>query len=239
LQAFHAWNLEFFRSGAWAKIDPLLNWWNFMETTFGAVMGATLGLGLWLNRRRIAAMREESNASLPSFVEWTLLAVHVGLLVTVEFFSVRWVDALYDFGLILGFIPVVALAGGRWWPWLVMLPITVIPIAGKTLRHLAYQEHSIAPWLGWLIYVVLPLGTVTAAAIYFASGELKSRRAETFLRPALLLATWLYFGLNYAFFHFPWPWATWTSRTPNALIYIVCALGLTAVAVWAGRQRPE
>ena len=47
MQAFHAWNRDLFRS-----IDPLVNWWNVMETTFGEVMGATLGLGLWLNRRR-------------------------------------------------------------------------------------------------------------------------------------------------------------------------------------------
>ena len=34
------------------------NWWNMMETTFGAVMGAVLGLGLWLNRRRIGVSSE-------------------------------------------------------------------------------------------------------------------------------------------------------------------------------------
>jgi len=35
-------------------LDQVISWWNFMETTFGLVMGAALGLGLWLNRRRIA-----------------------------------------------------------------------------------------------------------------------------------------------------------------------------------------
>ena len=48
---------------------------------------------------------------------------------------------------------------------------------------------------------------------------------------ALLFNSWLYFGLNYAFFRFPWPWAEWTSRTPNGIIFTVCVLGLTGLAL--------
>jgi hypothetical protein len=46
----------------------------------------------------------------------------------------------------------------------------------------------------------------------------------------------MYFGLNYAFFQFPWPWNTWTTRTPNALIFAVCAVGLT---VFVATTRPR
>lgn len=236
LQAFHAWNLELFRTGFWAKIDPLINWWNFMETTFGATMGAALGLGLWLNRQRIALPRGEPLPLLAPSVEWLLLVPHLALLVAVEFFSVPWVDALYDFGLVLGFIPVVAVAGGRWWPYLLMLPITAVPIAGKTLRQLAYREHAISLAPGWLLYLVLPLALTTAAAVSFARASAKHGQAHSFLRPTLLFTTWLYFGLNYAFFHFPWPWAAWTSRTPNAIVFTLCAAGLTA-AVWHSRRQ--
>jgi hypothetical protein len=235
LQAFHAWNLEFFRTGFWANIDPLINWWNFMETTFGAVMGAVLGLGLWLNRQRIAALRDELPPSLAPTIEWLFLAAHVVLLVAVEFMSVFWVDALYDFGLVLGLIPIVAVAGGRWWPYLLMLPVTMLPIAGKTLRQLAHKEHAVSVVPGWALYVILPLAVTTAAAVIFARTSARPREAHTFLRPALLLATWLYFGLNFAFFHFPWPWSAWTLRTPNAIVFALCAIGLT-VAVWQSRR---
>jgi hypothetical protein len=231
LQAFHAWNLELFRTGFWAKADPLINWWNFMETTFGAVMGAALGLGLWLNRWRIAPLRDEPSAPLLPALEWLFLAAHASLLVTVEFVSVPWVDALYDFGLVMGLIPVVAVAGGRWWPYLLMLPVTTLLIAGKTLRQLAYREHTILPALGWLLYVVMPLALTIAALVVFARRAARRREAHTFLRPALLLAVWLYFSPNFAFFHLPWPWATWTARTPNAIVFTLCALGLT-LAVW-------
>ena len=235
LQAFHAWNLDLFHGGAWAKFDPLINWWNFMETTFGATMGAALGLGLWLNRRRISIASAEPRVTLRAPIEWTLVAAHVVLLIGVEFMSVRWVDVLYDFGLVLGLIPVVAVTGGRWWPYLLVLPIAALPIAGKTLRQLAYREPTIAPLPGWLLYIVLPLAVTIIVAVVFARASERGREAETFLRPALLLATWLYFGLNFAFFHFPWPWSAWTARTPNAIVFTLCALGLSATALFIAR----
>lgn len=231
LQAYHAWNLDFFRSPGWAQIDKVINWWNFMETTFGAVMGATLGLGLWLNRRRIGSEQGEVPSTIPPLFEWLLIVVHCGLLLGTEFFSVKWIDLLYDFGPMLGFIPFVAIAGGRWSPWLVMLPITALPIAGKTLRELVYKQHAMEPVVGWLIYLGLPLAACLAMTVSFARRDEKLTDARQFLQPVLLLTTWLYFGLNYAFFDFPWPWAQWTARTPNGIIYTLCAMGLTWLAM--------
>lgn len=237
LQAYHAWNLELFRSSDWVQTDKVINWWNFMETTFGAVMGGTIGLGLWLNRKRISPPREEYSIAIPPVSEWTLIVLHCGLLVGTEFFSVRWIDLLYDFGLMLGFIPLVAITGGRWWPWLVMLPITAFPIAGKTLRELSYQQHVIGPAWGWTIYVLVPIGLCLGMAVYLGRRMEQPMPARTFLRPVLLLTTWLYFGLNYAFFRFPWPWETWTVRTPNAIVYTICALGLTVLACRDSKSR--
>ena len=239
LQAYHAWNLEFFRSAEWVNVDKVINWWNFMETTFGAVMGAMIGLGLWLNRRRIAVTGGDGESVMPPFAEWSLIVVHCGLLVGTEFFSVGWIDLLYDFGLMLGFIPLMAIAGGRWWPWLVMLPITALPIAGKTLRELVYKQHAMEPTLGWLVYLVVPMAACVWMAVYFARRTAKLREAQEFLRPVVLLTTWLYFGLNYAFFQFPWPWEKWTSRTPNAIIYTLCAIGLTWLALRGGHRQSE
>lgn len=239
LQAYHAWNLEFFRSPEWVNVDKVTNWWNFMETTFGAIMGATIGFALWLNRRRIAMNGGDGESVMPPFAEWPLIVVHCGLLVGTEFFSVGWIDLLYDFGLMFGFIPLMAIAGGRWWPWLVMLPITALPIAGKTLRELVYKQHVMEPVLGWLVYLVVPMAACAGMAVYFARREARLGEAQQFLRPVLLLTTWLYFGLNYAFFEFPWPWEKWTARTPNAIIYTFCAIGLTWLALRRRRRQSE
>ena len=54
------------------------------------------------------------------------------------------------------------------------------------------------------------------------------------MRPTLVTMAWLYFGLNLAFFRFPWPWAEWTARTPNALVFLACAIVVTLLA---GRRR--
>jgi len=66
VQAFHAWNPELFQDGWPGRWDPLLNWWNFMEITFGAIA---------------------------------------------------------DHAITMGLIPLVAVAGGRAWPYLLALPM--------------------------------------------------------------------------------------------------------------------
>ena len=237
VQAWHAWNTELFASSPWSRLEPLINWWNFMETIFGSVIGAGLGLGLWLNRARIAALETAAPVSLSPTVEALLLAAHLSLLVMVEFFAFGWVDALYDFGLLLGFIPIIAVAGGRLWPYLI-LPITVLPIAGKTLRQLVFREETLPTVPGVILYLMLPLAVAITAAVWFILRQRKAEPAARFLRPNLLIATWLFFLLNYAFFKFPWPWQTWTQRTPNALVFTVCALGLTWLALARTSVRP-
>jgi hypothetical protein len=232
LQAYHAWNVESFRQGWFATLDPHINWWNFMETTFGAVWAAVLALGLWLNRRLIAAEQREPTVVLREPIEWLLVAIHVPVLVAWNFAEISLVDLFADNALTMIAIPLVAVMGGRLWPYLVTLPIVALPIAGKTVRQLSYEETSMSPVVGYAIYLVLPLIVATGTALSLARQPRSRPGSRTFSRWALLLATWLYFGLNYAFFHFPWPWQTWTSRTPNGIVYIVCSIVLTVVAVW-------
>jgi hypothetical protein len=57
------------------------------------------------------------------------------------------------------------------------------------------------------------------------------------MRGALLVNAWTYFGLNFGFFAFPWPWEKWTTRTPSALVFAVCLAGLTLAALRLGRGR--
>ncbi|GMV99558.1 MAG: hypothetical protein AMXMBFR84_06970 [Candidatus Hydrogenedentota bacterium] len=236
LQAYHAWNPEVFQQGIWVNLDPHMNWWNWMETTFGFTMGATLGLGAWIHRARIKP--EDGGEYLPLPVEWILVAAHVSLLVGAEFLPWRKVATLYDLGLILGTLPLMAVAGGRWWPFLMALPITLIPYSGKTLLELSYEKAEVNPTTGWILYVTIPIFIATAAAFWFATRANSKPAAITFAAPALLLCTWTYFLLNWFYFRFPWPWAEWSNRTPNGMFFTVCAIGLTvlAIAKWPRKQ---
>ncbi len=232
LQAAHAWNPEVFRHGFGLSVAPFINWWNFMETAFGAIMGGFLGLGLWRNRHLVRVISQDPFPPLNAATEWFLLATHVGLLLAVEFGSNPWVDRVYDFGLLLAFLPLVLIAGGRWSPVLLALPVTALPICGKTLRRLVYEQAEISAGWGWACLVGAPLAGMLALAIW---GQRQMRfqavPADGLLRPMLAAATWIYFGLNYAFCQFPWPWAAWTARTPNGLIFTACAGGLTWFAL--------
>ena len=239
IQASHAWNPEWFRAGWFAKIEPHVNWWNMMETTFGAVFGGILALGLFLNRRHIAIGQKDASVELTPAAEWVLVAVHLSALAVWNFLSFHQFDAFADLALTMGIIPILAIATGRLWPYLTILPIVALPIAGKTLRQLGYEEGGVSLAVGWVVYVMLPLLVTTVAALVFANRAKQGQSGRAFTRGALLLTTWLYFGLNFAFFRFPWPWRPWTGRTPNGVIFTVCAIGLTVAALAYGRSTDE
>ena len=245
IQAYNAWHGEWIRSLPTASLTQYFNWWNMMETTFGFVAGATVGLGCWLHRQWIGHWwdpdEEESSATISPFVEIVLLLVHLQLLVTWNFQSVDWVDAFADLAVPMIVIPTVCVMAGRYWPFLMSLPIVLLPIAGKTIRQLCFGEQVTPMDTGWLVYVAWPLALAFVVSIFFA---LRSQQADGswnrtgwFVPIGLLTATWLCFGLNDAFFHSPWPWKEWTGRTPNGLIFLICAVSLSVSAVWALLRR--
>jgi hypothetical protein len=239
VQAWHAWNPEIFNKGYWASWTHFINWWNMMEITFGAVMGAVLGLGLWLNKALIQNKKPSIPSYMPAPIEWALLVIHIPLLFMVEFMALPAVDLLYDPGVVLAWIPLVAITAGRWWPYLLVLPITLLPIAGKTFRQLILREEVLGTGAGVILYGVLPLLLFTGFALFLGKKATEPESNRQWLRTLLLLTAWMYFLLNYAFFRFPWPWAEWTGRTPSAIIFTVCIIGLTGAALFAGKADRE
>jgi hypothetical protein len=230
VQAYHAWNAESMKDGIW----PILNYWNFMETTFGLIMGALLGLGAWLHRSRIRLLAYDHDERMTLTWEWTLLFVHGALLVLSEFWiPIEIIGIAYDLGLVMGVIPLMAIVGGRLWPYFTIFPVTLLPIAGKTLRNLGYEEGAISIVGGWLLYVILPMGLAFAAVAWYGREAARKRDASWFASGALLFCAWVFFLLNYAFFRFPWPWEEWTGRTPNAIVFMVCIVALTWLAWYA------
>ncbi|MBX7258826.1 MAG: hypothetical protein K1Y02_20860 [Candidatus Hydrogenedentes bacterium] len=236
VQAYHAWNAESFTEGVW----KILNWWNCMETTFGLTMGAILGLGAWLHRARIRPAEYERESYMEWPIEWALLFIHCSLVVFADVvIPFKSIEAFYDLGLIMGVIPIVAVAGGRWWPYLTVFPVTLLPIAGKTVYGLAHDEQVISMPLGLAIYVVIPIAAAHILMFYFLFLSRERQTSVRFASSALLFCAWVYFLLNYAIFRFPWPWETWTARTPNAIVFAICLVALTALAIAARGEQSK
>lgn len=231
IQAFHAWNRDAFAASSWSDIYRIVNWWNMMETTFGLVWGGTLGLGVWWNRRLIATDTLPESVSLKPSWEVGLCCVHVILLLASEFarFSPddRIVRRYTEFGLVMTVLPVMGILGGRFWPYLLILPIVAAPIAGKTLRGFTYEIPRYSGDIGWLVVILLPMTLLFIAATSFIERSQRGQTTRGFASLSLLLSIWIYFGLNTMFFEGAWPWFEWTSRTPNQLIYMACASILT------------
>ncbi len=239
IQAYRQWNSDAFTEGIWPYLS--MNWWNTMETSFGTIMGAIVGFGLWLNRRKIGALISNdvprSHISVP--VEVLFVAIHIACLAFFEFYFVAHVDhyndVLYEQGLVMAFIPVVLIMGGRFTPYLVVFPVVLQSIAGKTVQAIVYREvhHEDGtreriyneaaqinlPFLaepshlsfvaGWLIYFVIPMTIAVLSAWYFCKKHQTLEMDTGFAGTALLIMGWVFFCLNFAFFGYPWPWEGW------------------------------
>jgi hypothetical protein len=135
-------------------------------------------------------------------------------------------------------LPMIGIAGGRVWPYFLLLPVVVSPICGKQLRNLVYSaepQYTVA--VGWVLFAMIPLAVAMITAVHLLS-EQKKYTAERFAALALLVNVWIFFGLNTTFFNFAWPWQEWTGRTPNQLIFGVCAIVLSIAAI-ARLSRPS
>ena len=237
VQAYHAWNVDRFQVGWLAIFEPNINWWNMMEITFGAIFGCVLALGLWCNRHHIATNSSSEQIALGYKTELSLMAVHIVALAAWNFMSFSTFDWFADRALTMGLIPILAILGGRIWPYFVCLPITALPIAGKTLRQLAYRTDDISLLPGWLIYFLLPMMVVTWFAIRLIQRTDKKLNGDIFCRWTLIICTIFYFVLNWAIFRFPWPWSDWTGRTPSGIIFILCTGGILLLAIYFDPRR--
>ncbi len=239
VQAFHAWHPAFFATGLLARLDPSINWWNMMEITFGATWGGVVAAGLWANRRLIAGDPQHEQVVLHRVWEWSLLALYVALLVAAEFSNFAPFELFLEFGLLICVLPLIGILGGRYWPYLFVLPIVALPIAGKTLLELSYKHAEFPPLWGWVVLFGIPVALAVVAAISLALVGKSGQSSRNFARCGLLTCTWLYFALNLSFFRFPWPWLEWTGRTPSGIIFAICTVILTAAAVAADGDRPH
>ena len=226
VQAYHAWNANVIKNGFLSSIYPYINWWNMMEITFGAVFAFIITFGLWYNRHHISSNDNNNSFQLGFKNELVLLVVHIVALLTWNFISFSTFDWFADRAITMGIIPIVAIIGGRAWPYLICLPITALPIAGKTLRYLAYRTNEVSLITGWVIYFFIPLIFITWFSLKLIRNQNNHSNGMSFIRHTLCINTVFYFYMNWSFFNWPWPWTNWTMRTPSGIIFLFCTISL-------------
>jgi hypothetical protein len=211
-----------------------MNWWNTMETVFGAILGMGLGLGVWLNRTKLPP-RFEDEVEIAPAAEFVLLAGQVAALAAWNFMSFGALDRVADHALTMGLVPLALIVGGRYSPYLIALPIVAMPICGKTLREMSYNSAEIPAAYGWPILLIVPLILLAVAAFWFVRRGERGQTGQSFARWNLVITSWLYYALNFAFFRFPWPWVEPTSRSPSAIVFAACLLVLSLACVFYPR----
>ena len=248
VQAMWQWHPEWFQTGLAHTLTRNFNWWNVMETTFGLILGFGLALGLWINWRYVAPRETDDEPDIPVPIEWVLILVHAVALAAWNFVpsdwlepgtfraqTYEWFESVADLALPMGLIPMVAVLGGRYWPYVMTLPLLALPIAGKTLRATSYH-NEFPVTIGWMYYAIIPVGIMLCAAYCFANWRLRGHTGRSFLRQALLLSTWTYLGLNFAFWGYPWPWKGAGAQTATGAFFNLCAVILTLTALTYARR---
>ena len=239
-QAAFNWDSKHFTETSWWQIG--VNSWNMMEVTFGMIAGFSIGLGTWLNRGAISQDGRTDDVSLSPVAEAWLVGLYVYLLLIGWYFSDSVFVLIHQYGLLLGIIPMVAIVGGRYAPFLYVLPIVALSIIVKTYLALFRSAEYVGTSVGLILLVTIPLTLLIAISLLF--GRLTQHRlsARTFACIGLPLTSTLYFWLNFTFFSFPWQWWTdWKGMLAHhnsGGIYVVAWLALTLAGIRFWRREP-
>ena len=230
-QAGHAWFPDVYKQ-VFGQVDALMNWWNIMEMTFGSVWGAALAGVMYKVKGELRDYPDTDAKDAPPILVYVLMGVHCALLYVWTFCSFPWFDAVADLGIPMTLLPMMMIViGGLRGAALVALPLTGLPIAAKTYVALCIESSRLPRISGFAWLVIIPLMMLTGAI------STRQTKAAPLLATGLTVATLVYYGLNFAIFDFPWPWAPATGRTPSALLFTIDSVILLTCALWVSGKR--
>jgi len=162
------------------------------------------------------------------------VGVHCALLYVWTFCSFPWFDAVADLGIPMTVIPLVmVIAGGLRGAALVALPVTGLPIMAKTYVALCVDASKFPQLSGFAWMIILPLVLLTGAI------STRQGKSSPLLATGLTVVTLVYYGLNFAFFDFPWPWQHATGRTPSVLLMTIDSVFLLQCVLMVTGKRKQ
>jgi hypothetical protein len=204
MQAAENWDAAAFAQNSWWRIGT--NPWNMMEVTFGMIAGFCLCMGCWIHRHRICRIATEVDVPMsPAFEGW-LIGFYVYVLLVGWYFENSVFVLVHEVGILMGLLPMVVMVGGRYAPFLYILPIVALSIIVKTYLAKFSQADFLATSLGLIFVVTIPVAILVWLAFHFARYGRDPGSAKWFAGIGLVVTATLYFGLNFTFFSFPWGW---------------------------------
>ena len=234
-QAGHVWFPDVYKQ-VFGQVNGMVNWWNIMEITFGTIWGGALSGLMYRYQGELRDGPASDAKALSPVWMYVLGGIHVCLLYVWTFCSFPWFDAVADLGIPMTVLPLVLIVtGGVRGAAIVALPLTALPIVAKTYVALCVDALRLPRTSGFAWLVIIPLAMIIGAI------STRQTKAAPLLATGLAVVTLVYFGLNFAFFDFPWPWLAPTGRSHSALLFTIDSVFLLTCALWVSgkRKRPE
>jgi hypothetical protein len=92
--------------------------------------------------------------------------------------------------------------------------------------ELCVESNRVPKTSGFAWLVILPIVMLTGAI------STRQKLSQPLLATGLMVATLVYYGLNFAFFDFPWPWLAPTGRSHSTLMFTVDVVVLLGMIWW-------
>jgi hypothetical protein len=236
---------------AWLAAGPVKEWLgqpaaaSIRSAVCGAVWGGILGLGAW--RERTAFVSSPDVGAIRPPWEVGLLVLHAIILMAARFAPLQPNGGLLteyaQSTLVVTAIPLACSLFGRRAPWIMLLPLAIIPMVGLTLRHAVYESGFLSSDSGWLLVAAVPVAVACAGATWIIADDEEhvGGRAGVPLGVAFLISVVTFFGLAAVMLDLAWPWSTPTPKTPalTMLMGLVSILVIPAIRMVAASAAPK
>ena len=80
------------------------------------------------------------------------------------------------------------------------LPVTLLPIAGKTLKHVVYDNKLVEEGMGWAFLLIVPMTLALVLSLFWADPKRLNNNGLAFSKSLLVINALTYYLLNFAFF---------------------------------------
>lgn len=187
LQAYCAWHSPFS-----PDLARYIDAWKIMEVTFGLVVGLVMAFACLVLYSRQDLSHYEDEVTLSPITEIILFLIMADVMLLWNVRSYASIDVIADIALTMGIIPIACIVGGRVWPYLGATLYIVVPIAGRAVQAVVYDQEMFGEAWGLTLLFRLPLLVMLLVGLLAMRRGERSATGASSARLMTIAAIWVF-----------------------------------------------